>query len=74
MLKIFINNDGSSFSPSEGPQPLISGTSFVVYFDQRMGAPHAVHWLKSFVSALKQLKPLKMPLKNGNRVCLNDDR
>ena len=27
----------------------------VVYFDQRTGAPHAVHWLKSFVSALKKV-------------------
>ena len=26
----------------------------VVYFDQRMGVPHAVSCLKSFVSALKQ--------------------
>ena len=25
----------------------------VVYFDQQMGAPHAVYWSKSFVSALK---------------------
>ena len=39
---------------------LISGTRsgqfcrFVVYFDQQMGAPHAVCWSKSFVSALKQ--------------------
>ena len=27
----------------------------VVYFDQLMGAPHALHWLKSFVFALKQV-------------------
>ena len=27
----------------------------VVYFDQQMGAPHAVHWSKSFESALKYL-------------------
>ena len=27
----------------------------VVYFNQWMGAPHTVHWLKSFVSALKQV-------------------
>ena len=25
----------------------------VVYFDQRTGAPHAIRWSKSFVSALK---------------------
>ena len=27
----------------------------VVYFDQQMGAPHAVCWSKSFDSALKQV-------------------
>ena len=28
---------------------------FVVYFDQQTGAPHAVPWSKSFVSARKQI-------------------
>ena len=26
-----------------------------MYFDQHMGAPHAVHWSKSFVFAFKQV-------------------
>ena len=43
------------FSPNDHISKQGNPIYYVVYFDQQMGALHAVCWLKSFVSALKQV-------------------
>ena len=47
------------------------GFPTVEYFDQQMGAPHAVHWLKSFVSVLKCNFPSLMEENERKNTILN---
>ena len=35
--------------------PVVRLLVYVVYYEKQMSAPHAVRWLKSFVSAWKQV-------------------
>ena len=50
------------------------GVVYIVYFDQQMGALHAVYWSKSYVSALKHLfsSQTEKRKKKGKRQKINN--